>query len=537
MTGQYPARVAVVSTTAAWCCDGNETAWLTHASRWAGQGARFFLAAEVGQGQDHRLAEAILAVRRVRGGIWEFSLDDGMDRVTARTRLDHIVAGRNLATAAAMRWRPDWILYLDSDVTPPVDAISKLLEVDWPVAGGNVPNYCMDVSRTLPGYPFPVVERMNTAGFLLVRADVAAAVPWRHEAHNGLTDDPCFHADVTRLGHPTRVRCDVIGQHPVLQPVHNRGADLNIDRTRRYSMTPTVIVMPVRGRLDLTETILGQLAGQKDAWDRVLVYDNEQEGMSAGAVLTASSQEIPEGGGEVSFDFDDAVDSDGEPFDVDDDTADDSLDAVYPAESLADVVEGIIAVNDLPPDSIMVIPAPERSIYEMWNDGWQHALDEFRQGPAAGVNVLFLNNDVEVPDDFVETLSQALRAPGTEDVWAVYPDETADLGELPYDGWEVTLARTRGTKRHGGLLGHAFMVKGEAVPLGGLPMFDTGYTWWCGDDELVAEIESRGYTAAKVVGLPVKHLNEATAQAHPFTHDAKATDMARFNERWPGYPG
>lgn len=479
--------VVVCSTVAAWKCDGvEEFSWLTHADAWRQAGAGFVLAAEVGQGHDDKVRPLVERVRELGGTVWAFSLDTGEDEVTSHNRLDHIVTGRNLATRCALRDGAAWLVYLDTDIIPPANGIDLLLEMDWPVCGGNVPSYGRG-GPAVEDYPFRVEEHWNTAGFLLVRADVADRVSWRYSVADGMSDDPAFDHDMRKLGWSTRVRKDMPpALHPPLFSVEGRKADRGVKHDLRpvlewgvrSARPPVVIVMPVRGRLEFTEHIVGDLVRQRDDWDRLLIHDND---LSADPGLKAFIAEV--------------VDHHG-----------------------------------LPADTIEVVESPDCGIYEMWNRGWRQALELIdEEGP---VDVAFLNNDIQVPDHFVRTMSNALRGPDTDDVWAVYPD-----GSVPAEWSKPTgkITRTHGTKRHGGLLGHAFMLKGEAATIGALPMFNTDYRWWCGDDEMIAEIEARGYTAARVDGLGCDHANEGTAVDHDWTDEAKVVDMRLLNQRWPGY--
>lgn len=480
--------IVVCSTVAAWKCDGSEEFnWLAHADAWRESGAGFVLAVEVGQGHDRKVRPLIERVRGLGGMVWAFSLDTGEDEVTSHNRLDHIVTGRNLATRCALRNGAEWLTYLDTDITPPVDGIELLLEMDYPVCGGNVPLYGRS-GTVVDGYPFRVEEHWNTAGFLLVQADVADRVSWRYSPMDGMSDDPAYDHDTRKLGWPTRVRKDMPpATHPgPLPPVESRRADRSVRHDLRPVLEwgvrparpPVVVVMPVRGRLELTSSIVEALAGQGDDWDRLLIHDND-----------------------------------------------------LPADpALKEMVAEVVASHGLPADAIEVVESPDCGIYEMWNRGWRQAL-ELVDGRKP-VDVAFLNNDIQVPDHFIRTLSSALRGSGSDDVWAVYPDSRMSVSSSAPSG---SITRTYGTKRHGGLLGHAFMLKGEAATLGGLPMFNTDYRWWCGDDEMVAEIEVRDYTAARVDGLGCDHANEGTAVDHDWTHGAKVDDMGLFNRRWPGY--
>lgn len=166
------------------------------------------------------------------GGVsWTFTYDDGRTSVDGLNRLRHIVAGRNMIQDYAMMAGASHILFLDADLKPPADSVPKLLEMNHPIVGGDVPTYCLG-GPTVEGFDFPVQRHMNTAGFLLVHASVFEKIRWRWTP-TGLSDDPCYHHDVlTYLSAPTYVRKDLIGEHwpRHIPPVDQRGYDLTVVR-------------------------------------------------------------------------------------------------------------------------------------------------------------------------------------------------------------------------------------------------------------------------------------------------------------------
>lgn len=173
---------------------------------------------------------------------WWYTLADGRTSITTANRLHHICAGRNLIQDYAVGNGFDWILFLDADMEPPRDALTKLLDLDWPIVGGHVPTYALSgpsVDRRLQyegRKPYPdswdVQVHMNTAGFLLVRRDVFRYNRWRTDPDEGMTDDPCYYADAAALGYPTFVRHDCVGRHypEAIPPLEDRGYDLSITR-------------------------------------------------------------------------------------------------------------------------------------------------------------------------------------------------------------------------------------------------------------------------------------------------------------------
>lgn len=241
--------ILVAATLAPWKCDGQEELnWLENAEamiRDTEDDLHFFAALEV----DARGLEPYkVLLERLKelpiSTVWTFSIDDDSDEWESGNRLVRICTGRNLITEFAMRNIVDplctHILHIDSDISAAGDSITKLLEVDWPMVGGDVPAYCLHgpivpqhPHATYPGthdFSFPVQTHMNTAGFLLLRRDLFRALRWRYDLDAGMTDDPCYEADAKRLGWMTLVRKDVIGIHPPLASVEDRDVDRKIRR-------------------------------------------------------------------------------------------------------------------------------------------------------------------------------------------------------------------------------------------------------------------------------------------------------------------
>lgn len=181
------------------------------------------------------------------GSYHKFAYGDYRAEVTTGNRLWHICAGRNMIQDHAMNTGATHILFLDADMMPPPDAIARLLEMKYPIVGGEVPTYALSgparhTFTVIPGrgtidvrrhWKFPsewdVREHMNTAGFLLVEREVFKRIRWRYSIDDGMTDDPCYNQDAREfLGYPTLVRHDVKGRHfpesilPIEQRYPNR---------------------------------------------------------------------------------------------------------------------------------------------------------------------------------------------------------------------------------------------------------------------------------------------------------------------------
>ena len=213
------------------------TAWLHNASAFlrdeeGGYESHFFAALEVdARGVEmHRPVTDALAT--LGGNWWTFHVDDGASELTSVNRLRRICVGRNLIVERAFCADYTHVLFLDADLTPPPDALRRLLELpDHPVVGGHVPEYCLDGPPVdvLPGAD--VRAHWNTAGFLLVRRDVLDRVQWGHAGPSGVTDDPWFQDRVREaFGTETWVRHDVVARHDPLVPLEARGYDRRYQR-------------------------------------------------------------------------------------------------------------------------------------------------------------------------------------------------------------------------------------------------------------------------------------------------------------------
>lgn len=250
--------VIVVGTTlAGWKVSrGEELAWLRNAEAMQADhpDTQFFAAVEMDARGISFFGGLQARLDEIGGAVWTFSYDDGAARIDGTNRLRRICAGRNMVTEYALSVGAEYVLFLDSDMTPPGDCLSKLLDVDWPIVGGDVPSYCLSGLQlsyhptkvwleggmiwprvhkaALDAVPFgyPVEQHWNTAGFLLVHRQLFRRLRWRTDLDVGCTDDPCYAADAAALGWPTLVRKDVVGKHDNCAPIDQRGADLAVYR-------------------------------------------------------------------------------------------------------------------------------------------------------------------------------------------------------------------------------------------------------------------------------------------------------------------
>lgn len=165
---------------------------------------------------------------------------------------------------------------------------------------------------------------------------------------------------------------------------------------------------------------------------------------------------------------------------------------------------------------LSVIPCADMKIYAMWNWAWDWALKKY----PSRVNVALLNDDILIPENFIGTLSSALRH-DKRDWWCVYPNYHRSLADGVVD---LGITATEGTYKDGGMSGWAFMFRGE-IRYRNVPFIDENFEWWCGDDDFARQVVKRGGQIGRVNGLPVEHPHESTAQNYPELQVAKEADI------------
>ena len=235
-------------------------AWLDSAERMSEQSnVEFFATLETdGRGLDP-FQQVTRRLEGLGGSWWSFSIDTGEEEITTQNRLSRICAGRNLIIDRALADAEcSHVLFLDADVQVPADSVERLLSLDWPIVGGNVPSYCLDGPRLrweqrdngwyghLPhGHmplegetvgPFPhrrdLREHWNTAAVLLVARELFRVVRWGYDdVDGGQSDDPWFAERCRMLGWPTIVDHDLSCAHTPLVPLEARGLDRRWLRT------------------------------------------------------------------------------------------------------------------------------------------------------------------------------------------------------------------------------------------------------------------------------------------------------------------
>lgn len=237
--GERLVTILVASTIPAYKLDRPDwcTAWLLHGEAMNEQTAdplRFFAVLEVdGRGID-RFAPVLERLAELDGDYWTFSIDTGVSAITSGERIPRICAARNLMIDYMLADRTyTHVLFLDADTEVPPESITRLLELQHPVAGGHVPTYCLgDDAPSVPFDDRDVRAHWTTAGFLLIERDVLRDVRWGWDPDAGQTDDPFFQERTKRRWGETWVDHDLVAQHhpPAIAPVEQRGLDMRVYR-------------------------------------------------------------------------------------------------------------------------------------------------------------------------------------------------------------------------------------------------------------------------------------------------------------------
>ena len=262
-------KIAVACTLAGYKCEPTRDpmeseAWLSNIQAWRDEGHDIEVLAvlQTGQGHDDAFQPLLSRLAAFEAVVWTYSVDDGENSITSGTRIPYICIGRNLAHEFAIRNRDvTHLLLVDSDVEPPPDGLTKLLAINHPIVGGEVPTYglygpqlfCTQhrtngtwavfneggtlVQEGLEEEPFPedaVIQlHWNTAGALLIQREAFLRLRWGWNPDQGMTDDPFFQNMAVDLGFgQTWVRKDSIWAHwpDCIGPLEGRGHDLGIVR-------------------------------------------------------------------------------------------------------------------------------------------------------------------------------------------------------------------------------------------------------------------------------------------------------------------
>lgn len=253
----YEKHLVIGTPLVGWKCDmGEDLTWLEQAQNILARfpNVKFFAALELDSRGLEPFAKVIEKLKEVNGDYWTYSINDMESEVTSSNRWIRIETGRNLIREFAQRLRKtsghhwgedcteinhgvinyDGILYVDSDTMLTSEIVEKMLEVDHPLVGVDVPVYGLK-GKAVSTSP-RIEEHWTTAGMLLVNAPAFYDLPWYHNAYLNLSDDPTFQSMAERLKMRvgienleetygmTWVRKDIKAEHRGrLVPVEQRG--------------------------------------------------------------------------------------------------------------------------------------------------------------------------------------------------------------------------------------------------------------------------------------------------------------------------
>lgn len=216
----YEKHFVIGTPLVAWKCDAQEHMdWLADRVEICRKfpNVKWFAAFELDNRGIEPFADVISALKEVNGDYWTYSINDMQKKVESGNRWIRIETGRNLIREFAQRhrvtsghhWGEDCselnfgvvnyaaVLYIDSDMSIDSSSIEKMLEVNRPLVGMDVPAYCL--SGAIISENPPIQEHWNTAGALLVNAPAFYDLPWSHNSYLNLSDDPTFQSMAERL--------------------------------------------------------------------------------------------------------------------------------------------------------------------------------------------------------------------------------------------------------------------------------------------------------------------------------------------------
>lgn len=125
-------------------------------------------------------------------------------------RLPSITIARNMAVDFASKEEIDHLLFVDSDVIIRPDGVKRILRMNKPLSGGNVPGRG---AHSHVRYVFGIQEQIGnilrcahgTMGYCLIHKSIFQYLRFRRGPHPDrpetiLSEDPCFEIDAEKLG-------------------------------------------------------------------------------------------------------------------------------------------------------------------------------------------------------------------------------------------------------------------------------------------------------------------------------------------------
>ena len=215
-------KIGVCTTLAAYVMEPRETwaSWIENQTavsaeaEKAGVATHYFAALELDGRGINPLIPVVRALDLVSGDHWTYTLDDGRTEITTANRLRHLTMGQNLASEWCTSMGMDYMLFLAADTQAPDDIIPRMLEMEHPLCGPELPTYCLRGPVVEKYTEFPVQEHMISAACIFIAREVFKILRWRADGEMGMTDDPAYQFDAsTLLNIPSYVRKDVFARH------------------------------------------------------------------------------------------------------------------------------------------------------------------------------------------------------------------------------------------------------------------------------------------------------------------------------------
>jgi hypothetical protein len=161
-----------------------------------------------------------LAVTLPTGSVMEYGCDSGSAARNRNTLTDSFLRNPNLA----------WILYIDSDMTPPAETAHRLLSHHVDIVGAlcfmRRPPYQAAlgelIGERIPGQSRGIheVAFVGTGCMLVSRRTIEAIpAPWFEHPAPGVGEDEVFSAKVRALGTPVYVDCGMEVGHMSSRPI------------------------------------------------------------------------------------------------------------------------------------------------------------------------------------------------------------------------------------------------------------------------------------------------------------------------------
>lgn len=178
-------------------------------------------------------------------------------------------------------------------------------------------------------------------------------------------------------------------------------------------------------------------------------------------------------------------------------------------------------LNDLAYIDERFVPwsTPDKTIYEMWNMGFQYSSED------GASHVAILNNDIQMADNTIQVMNRTLDE--FPQAGVVYPDYTCSVSDGVTHQFPK---RTTGTYRNGGMSGFCFMLRVVAVSW--RPLVDYQFKVWYGDDDIARSIEAAGWQQFRIAGWPVDHIGQATCNQFPEVFKEVPADRTYFESKW-----